>query len=71
MSKKQAEEQSRASSVADQLLTDENKNSQSSWTLDHVSEVVYLATQVQMTETIETALKEMESGNKDKLEVSE
>ncbi|XP_052060514.1 uncharacterized protein LOC127700861 isoform X4 [Mytilus californianus] len=69
-SKKQAEEQSRASSVADQLLTEENKDSQSSWTLDHVAEVVYLATQVQMTETIEGALKEMENGTKDKLEAA-
>jgi hypothetical protein len=54
----QPEQPSRTSSVADQLLPDENKDSQSSWTLDHVAEVVYLATQVQMTETIEGALKE-------------
>ncbi|XP_069115919.1 uncharacterized protein [Argopecten irradians] len=63
------EPMSRASSVADQLLTENDRgDQQKSWTLDHVTEIVYLATRVQMTEKIESALKELEGGTKDSLQ---
>nr|XP_022320176.1 dynein beta chain, flagellar outer arm-like isoform X6 [Crassostrea virginica] len=58
---------SRASSVAEQLLSDSDKDPQKSWTLDHVAEVVYLATQVQMTEQISESLAALDSGNRDSL----
>ncbi|KAK3108743.1 hypothetical protein FSP39_014630 [Pinctada imbricata] len=58
---------SRASSVADHLLPDNDKDPQKSWTLDHVAEIIYLATQVQMTEQITESLSAMESGNRDSL----
>ncbi|XP_056010102.1 uncharacterized protein LOC125667097 [Ostrea edulis] len=58
---------SRASSVAEQLLGDPERDPQKSWTLDHVTEVVYLATQVQMTEQISESLAALDSGNRDSL----
>lgn len=60
---------SRASSVAEQLLGDPERDPQKSWTLDHVAEVVYLATQVQMTEQITESLAALDSGNRDSLKV--
>ncbi|KAL3885754.1 hypothetical protein ACJMK2_025795 [Sinanodonta woodiana] len=48
--------ESRASSVSEQLLQDADQDPQRSWTLDHVAEVVYLATQIQMTEQIKKAM---------------
>ena len=45
------------------------ESSPHSWTLDHVAEVVYLCTQVQMTnQTVET-LVEVDNGNHDTLQV--
>jgi hypothetical protein len=62
---------SRASSVAEQLLVDPEKDPHKSWTLDHVTEVVYLATQVQMTEQISESLAALDSGNRDSLKVAQ
>ena len=41
-----------------------------SWTLEHVSEIVYLATQIQMTKQITESLDAFESGDRLALEVS-
>ena len=41
-----------------------------SWTLEHVSEIVYLATQIQMTTQISDSLDAFESGDRLALEVS-
>ena len=40
-----------------------------SWTLEHVSEVVYLATEVQMTQQITEAIAYFEAGDRLALEV--
>lgn len=41
-----------------------------SWTLDHISEIVYLATHVQMLEQVEAALLQHAEGNNEALKVS-
>ena len=41
-----------------------------SWTLEHVSEIVYLATQIQMTTQIADSIDAFESGDRLALEVS-
>lgn len=41
-----------------------------SWILDHVTEVVYLVTKIQTTTLIEEALKNLNEGNEQALEVS-
>ena len=60
---------SRAPSVTDQMFPDGGDDPKRSWTLDHVTEIVYLATQIQMTEQIEQALSDLEGGNSDALKV--
>jgi hypothetical protein len=60
---------SRPPSVTEQIFEDGVDDPKSSWTLDHVTEIVYLATQVQMTEQIEAALMQMEEGKDDALKV--
>jgi len=63
---------SRRASVMEQLYGEEEDGTadpQRSWTLDHVTEIVHLATQIQMTEQIEAALTEMEGGKDDALQV--
>ncbi|XP_053409232.1 uncharacterized protein LOC123561373 isoform X4 [Mercenaria mercenaria] len=58
---------SRPPSVTEQIFEDGLEDPKRSWTLDHVTEIVYLATQVQMTEQIEAALVQMEEGKDDAL----
>ena len=60
---------SRAPSVTDQIFPEGTEDPNRSWTLDHVTEIVYLATQIQMGEQIEQALADLEGGNKDALKV--
>ena len=40
-----------------------------SWMLEHVTEVVYLATQIQITEQMENCMKSVADGNKDAIQV--
>ncbi len=40
-----------------------------SWMLEHVTEVVYLATQIQITEQMEACMKSVADGNKDAMQV--
>ena len=40
-----------------------------SWMLEHVTEVVYLATQIQITEQMEACMKSLADGNKDAIQV--
>ena len=42
---------------------------QPSWTLDHVAEVVYLVTQIQLTKQTNEALEELDKGDKDAIQV--
>ena len=56
--------------MTDQIFPDADEDPKRSWTLDHVTEIVYLATQIQMTEQVEQALTELEGGNKDALKVA-
>ncbi|KAL5020323.1 hypothetical protein ScPMuIL_003215 [Solemya velum] len=58
----------RRGSVSQKLLTEEvQPDSHKSWTLDHVSEIVYLATQCQLTSQIKAALAEQDLGSKEAL----
>lgn len=41
-----------------------------SWTLEHVSEVVYLATQIQMSQQIADSIAAFDAGDSSALEVS-
>ena len=68
-SKGNARAPSRAPSVTDQIFPDGGEDPKRSWTLDHVTEIVYLATQIQMTEQVEQALTELEGGNSEALKV--
>lgn len=52
--------------VSNLLSQDQDK----SWTLDHVSEIVYLATCVQMTGQIKGALSDLRNGDRQALNVS-
>lgn len=61
---------SRPPSVTEQIFSDGQEDATRSWTLDHVTEIVYLATQIQMTEQIEGALEQMQGGNEDGLKVT-
>lgn len=45
----------------------EGEGETGSWTLDNVTEVVYLATQLQMTQRLTEACKNAESGDKNAL----
>lgn len=61
---------SRPQSVTEQMFPEGGEDPRRSWTLDHVTEIVYLATQIQMTEQIEQALSDLEGGNNEALKVS-
>ena len=43
---------------------------QPSWTLDHVAEVVYLVTQIQLTKQTNETLEELDKGDKDAIQVN-
>lgn len=60
----------RRGSVSQRLFDEEvQPDSQKSWTLDHVAEIVYLATQCQLTSQIKAAIAEQDLGNKEALKV--
>ena len=40
-----------------------------SWILDHITEIVHLVTQIQMTKEIEQTLNDTDGGNKDAFQV--
>ena len=44
---------------------------QNSWMLDHVAEIVHLATQIQLTQQVSQALADFDGGNKDTIQVRE
>ncbi|XP_052258855.1 uncharacterized protein LOC127863384 isoform X2 [Dreissena polymorpha] len=65
---KEPRDTSRPASVAEQLFAnDPDADPRRSWTLDHVTEIVYLATHVQMLEQVETALQEFGQGKDEPL----
>ncbi|XP_064650622.1 uncharacterized protein LOC135502065 isoform X3 [Lineus longissimus] len=54
-------------SALEQAPAREDRESKS-WTLDHVTEIVYLVTQIQMTQQVEQALADVEGGNKEAIQ---
>ena len=59
-----------ASAVKTEKFTQQQEGGPRSWVLDHVAEIVYLVSQIQLTQQVREALEELEAGKKDALKVS-